>query len=143
MTYTFEQARQHLPQIVCDIADVIGFAATEQLIKAIGGTTFAFGQGIRETARLRILFTAIGQPKTYKLLSVFGGSEEYIPRCDKAFRRLRNARFKADYVRLRQEGMSGTLAMTQLCPQYGIADRTGWEIIRDMADPVTRQQDLF
>lgn len=139
----FEQARQHLPQIVFDIADLIGFPATEQLIRSIGGTTFAFGQGVKETPRLHVLFGAIGQPKTYKLLSVFGGTEEYIPRCDKALRLLRNARFKTDYVRMRTEGSSGKMAMMALCPQYGISDRTGWDIIRHMTDPVSKQRDLF
>ena len=46
---TLEDTKQYLPPIVCDIADIIGFPATENLIKAIGGTSFSFGQGIRDT----------------------------------------------------------------------------------------------
>ncbi|WP_066568082.1 Mor transcription activator family protein [Snodgrassella sp. CFCC 13594] len=139
-----ELAKQHLPAIVCDIAEIIGFPATEALVKAIGGTSFAFGVGIRETERLRILYRAIGEQKTHQLLSVFRGSRDYIPRCEKALRLLRNARFKNDYLRMTElDGASGVMAIQTLCPKYNISDRTAYDIIRSHTDPVTHQRDLF
>ncbi len=56
-----------------DIVDVIGLAATEQLVKAIGGARFKFGKGKVDTERLAILVEAIGEVKTHELLQVYGG----------------------------------------------------------------------
>lgn len=41
----FEKVEHLLPDTVLDIVDVIGLAATEQLVKAIGGARFKFGKG--------------------------------------------------------------------------------------------------
>ena len=140
---TLEDTKQYLPPIVCDIADIIGFPATENLIKAIGGTSFSFGQGIRDTPRLRILYGAIGQPNTHKLLAMLGGEIEYIPRCDKALKLMRNSRFKTEYMALRESGTGATMAVTILAPKYGISDRSAWKIINSHEGPITRQKDLF
>ena len=139
--YGLSTVHCYLPEIVQDIVDVIGYASTEALLRAIGGTTFAFGRGVKDTPRLQILIKAIGAAKTYQLLAVFGGSEEYIPRCDKALKMLRNIRFKEDYLQLKLAGKSATMAIMELCPKYGITDRTGWDIIR--IESLSKQQDLF
>lgn len=139
-----ELAKQHLPAIVCEIADIIGFPATEALVKAIGGTSFDFGVGLRKTERLDILYRAIGEQKTHQLLSVFRGCREYIPRCEKALRLLRNTRFKNEFLQLTELDGKGTrMALQVLCPKYSISDRAAYEIIRSHVDPITQQRDLF
>lgn len=132
-----------LPETVRQMADVIGIRATQDLVAALGGARFKFGKGREDTARLRLLFSAIGEAKTYELLKVFGGEELYIPRCDAALRGLRNEQFRNDFIRLKEKGMSGMMAMTELCPRYGISDRTGYTILRDLFEPVTQQGALF
>lgn len=136
-------AKTHLPDVICDMADIIGFAATEQLVKALGGATFWFGKGRHDTPRLAMLCRAIGEPNAYQLIKTFGGEKIYIPRCDKALRRLRDARFKADFMLLKEDGISSIMAITELCPKYQISDRTAWEIIRRHEDPISQQRDLF
>ncbi|HFC8847602.1 TPA: mor transcription activator family protein, partial [Neisseria meningitidis] len=54
----FEKVEHLLPDTVLDIVDVIGLAATEQLVKAIGGARFKFGKGKVDTERLAILVEA-------------------------------------------------------------------------------------
>ena len=57
----FEKVEHLLPDTVLEIVDVIGLAATEQLVKAIGGARFKFGKGKVDTERLAILVEAIGE----------------------------------------------------------------------------------
>lgn len=121
----FEKVEHLLPDTVLDIVDVIGLAATEQLVKAIGGARFKFGKGKVDTERLAILVEAIGEVKTHELLQVYGGEELYVPRCGKALIQLRNHRFYQEFVKLRDiDKESGLMAMTKLCPKYGIGAST-------------------
>ncbi|HEZ7534270.1 TPA: Mor transcription activator family protein, partial [Neisseria meningitidis] len=108
----FEKVEHLLPDTVLDIVDVIGLAATEQLVKAIGGARFKFGKGKVDTERLAILVEAIGEVKTHELLQVYGGEELYVPRCGKALIQLRNHRFYQEFVKLRDiDKESGLMAM--------------------------------
>lgn len=135
---TLEYTKQQLPPMVCEFAEVIGWQATEDLIKALGGINFDFCTGARDSQRLQILYNIIGQQKAHQLIQRFGGSSEYIPRCDKALRTLRNARFKYDFMRLTElEKKSGRMAMIELCPRYGISDRTAWDIVRKHTTQIT------
>lgn len=139
-----DKVRHLLPESVQDIVDIIGLQAAEQLVKAIGGARFKFGKGKEDTPRLNMLFSAIGEAKTYELLRVFGGCEVYVPRCEHALRELRNERFRNDFIRLTEtEGVSGLMAMTMLCPKYAISERTGYTIMRSGCEPVTQQNTLF
>lgn len=140
----FEKVEHLLPDTVLDIVDVIGLAATEQLVKAIGGARFKFGKGKVDTERLAILVEAIGEVKTHELLQVYGGEELYVPRCSKALIQLRNHRFYQEFVKLRDiDKESGLMAMTKLCPKYGISSRTGYTIINEMSRPAAQQAALF
>lgn len=132
-----------LPETVVQMVDAIGFADTERLILKIGGTRFKFGKGRLDTPRLKILMDTLGSEQTYKLLAVFGGEEVYVPRCDKALRTLRNARFFQAFQTLKQEGLSTLMSMTQLCPQFGISQRTGYQIIQAAQMPKVYQHELF
>lgn len=133
-----------LPESVQSIADVIGLADTEKLVCVIGGARFKFGKGKQETARLKLLQQTIGEAQTEKLLSVFGGDVMYIPRCRLALQRLRNQRFRADYAALTNDGKtSKAMALLQLCPQYGISQRTADAILRQRDTAYVQQQTLF
>lgn len=133
-----------LPESVQSIADVIGLADTEKLVRAIGGTRFKFGKGKQETARLKLLRQTIGDAQTEKLLSVFGGDVLYIPRCQLALQKLRNQRFRADFAALTDDGKtSKAMALMQLCPQYGISQRTADAILREHETAAVSQGKLF
>lgn len=140
----FKRVRHLLPETVQGIVDVIGLQATMALVKAIGGARFKFGKGKEDTERLHILFASIGEAKTYELLRVYGGEELYVPRCENALREMRNERFRNDFLNLTEvEGKSGLMAMTELCPKYGISERTGYTIVRSGCEPVSHQNTLF
>ncbi|WP_274571573.1 Mor transcription activator family protein [Neisseria leonii] len=136
---------QHLlPETVADMVAVIGLQAVTDLVAAVGGTRFKFGHGVQDTPRLQMLFSIIGEAKTYDLLRVYGGEELYIPRCEQALRALRNEKFKAEFMDLTQnQGLSGLMAMHRLCPRYRISDRTAYTILRSKCEPVTQQHTLF
>lgn len=134
----------NLPESVLQIADIIGLSATEKLVRAIGGTRFKFGKGRHDTARLKILQHTIGKEKTEQLLAVFGGDTLYIPRCQIALQRLRNQRFRADFAALTNDGeTSKAMALLQLCPQYGISNRTADKILQECDRTAMQQGNLF
>ncbi|MFJ5428557.1 Mor transcription activator family protein [Pectobacterium actinidiae] len=135
-----------LPEVVLQIADLIGFPATARLLDKFGGTTFPIGKGLRALGarRAELLRETIGSDNAAQLVNVFGGSTLYLPRCDRALRELRNQRFLSEFAALRESGTSGVMAMTQLCPAYGFSDRFAWELVRESKNAVTHsQQSLF
>ncbi|MFT4465837.1 MAG: hypothetical protein ACMX3H_15820 [Sodalis sp. (in: enterobacteria)] len=78
------------------------------------------------------------------LMRHFGGEELYIPRCDKTWRAWRNRCFLAELDRLLAEGESTTMALTLLCPRYGIAATRARELVRQrQAGPPPEQPTLF
>ncbi|HHL0433577.1 Mor transcription activator family protein [Klebsiella quasipneumoniae subsp. similipneumoniae] len=141
-----QQVTELLPPVVIQIADLIGFPATERLLSAFGGTTFPIGKGLRALGaqRAALLRDTIGDHNAQLLFKNFGGFPLYLPRCETALRELRNQRFLAEFDSVRQEGTSSLMAMTLLCPRYGFSDRFGWELLSKRKKSLsTRQQSLF
>ena len=141
-----EQVTELLPSAVIQIADLIGFPATEQLLSAFGGTTFPIGKGLRAmgASRAALLRDTIGDDKTQLLIKNFGGEVLYLPRCDRALRELRNRRFLAEFAEAREQGSSSLMAMTFLCPKYGFSDRFGWQLLAaQKTNGTSTQNSLF
>ncbi|MBG6248159.1 MULTISPECIES: Mor transcription activator family protein [Symbiopectobacterium] len=135
-----------LPDVVLQIADLIGFSATAQLLNKFGGTTFPIGKGMKALGaqRAELLRETIGKDKAALLVKNFGGEILYLPRCDRALRALRNERFLSEFAALRDGGSSGLMAMTVLCPKYGFSDQFAWELVWESKNTVTHsQQSLF
>ncbi|HIE3015334.1 TPA: hypothetical protein ACXLK3_001497 [Klebsiella pneumoniae] len=126
-----QQVTELLPPVVIQIADLIGFPATERLLSAFGGTTFPIGKGLRAFGgqRAALLRDTIGDHNTKLLFQKFTGEPLYLPRCERALRELRNVRFLAEFDEVNQSGTSSLMAMTLLCPKYGFSDRTGWHLL--------------
>ncbi|MFJ5441734.1 Mor transcription activator family protein [Pectobacterium sp. CHL-2024] len=136
-----------LPEVVLQIADLIGFPATARLLDKFGGTTFPIGKGLRALGahRAELLRETVGVDNAALLVKKFGGEVLYLPRCDRALRELRNQRFLSEFAALRSSGTSGNMAMTQLCPVYGFSDRFAWELVRESKSAAVThsQQSLF
>ncbi|EHD21534.1 MULTISPECIES: Mor transcription activator family protein [Brenneria] len=135
-----------LPDVVLQIADLIGFPATARLLEKFGGTTFPIGKGLRALGahRAELLRETVGDDNAALLVKDFGGEVLYLPRCDRALRELRNQRFLTEFAELRDGGTSSLMVMTQLCPKYGFSDRFAWELVRESKSSVTHtQQSLF
>lgn len=140
----FSRVKHLLPDSMLDIVHAIGIKSAMDLVQAVGGARFKIGKGRRKTERLEILFSAIGEAKTYELLRMFGGEDLYIPRCEEALRELRNEQFRREFLDLiERQGVGKLMAMSKLCPKYKISERTGYTIVRSKWEPVTRQVSLF
>lgn len=142
----YAEVQALLPESVQQIAGLIGFPATEALIRHFGGVPFRIGKGLRGAGerRIALLQDVLTPSQVALLMRHFGGEELYIPRCDKAWRAWRNRCFLAELDRLRAQGESTTMALTLLCPRYGIAATRARELVRQrQAGPPPEQPTLF
>ena len=132
-----------LPESMRQIAEVIGLDGAEKLVRSIGGARFKFGKGRQNTARMKLLNKAVGAADAAKLAAVFGGDELYIPRCSAQLRLVRNRRFRAAFAALTDGGKtSKAMALTELCPQFGLSHRTADKILAEREE-VAVQGALF
>lgn len=132
-----------LPESMQQIAEVIGLDGAEKLVRAVGGARFKFGKGRHNTARMKLLRQAVGKVGADKLAAVFGGDELYIPRCSVQLRKIRNRRFRAAFMALTDGGKtSKAMALTELCPQFGLSHRTADKILAER-EAVAVQGALF
>ena len=132
-----------LPESMRQIAGMIGLDGAERLVRAIGGARFKFGKGRQNTARMKLLHKAVGAADAAKLAAVFGGDELYIPRCSAQLRLVRNRRFRAAFAALTDGGKtSKAMALTELCPQFGLSHRTADKILAER-EAVAVQGALF
>lgn len=133
-----------LPESIQEIMGVIGYEDTLKLVSAIGGVRFKFGKGMRDTVRLRILCDLIGDKQTQKLLRVFGGDSLYIPRCVSLLQAHRNRQFCEEFHSLQEKsGQSKAMVLLQLCPKYGISNRTADVILKKNEQQKPNQFHLF
>lgn len=132
-----------LPESMRQIAEVIGLDGAEKLVRSIGGARFKFGKGRQNTARMKLLHKAVGAADAAKLAAVFGGDELYIPRCTVQLRKVRNRRFREAFMALTDGGKtSKAMALTELCPQFGLSHRTADKILAEREE-VAVQGALF
>lgn len=138
----YEQVQELLPESVQQIASLIGFPATSKLIRQFGGVQFRIGKGLRSAGQRRIalLQETLTPEQVALLMQHFSGEDLYIPRCQNAWREWRNRCFLAEIGQLKAEGESLTMALTLLCPKYGIAATRAWELLRGGQAPSAGQQ---
>ena len=138
-----EQVKSLLPETVIRISELIGFPATGELLKVLGGTTFPIGKGLRSlgASRAKLLAETIGEDNARILVKNFGGEVLYLPRCDRALRELRNREFIQEFETKRDSGISSLRVMTELCPKYGFSDRFAWELLAQQKNRLGSQQE--
>lgn len=138
----YEQVQELLPESVQQIASLIGFSATSKLIQQFGGVQFRIGKGLRSSGQRRIalLQETLTPEQVALLMQHFSGEDLYIPRCQDAWREWRNRCFLAEIEQLKAEGESLTMALTLLCPKYGIAATRAWELLRTGQAPSCGEQ---
>ncbi|ECF2942161.1 hypothetical protein E2G14_25585 [Salmonella enterica subsp. enterica serovar Reading] len=146
--FDLESLEDLLPETAREIADTIGFPATQRLIERFGGACFPVGRGLRESGgrRLSMLREVIGEENTRLLVQRFGGdSSLVIPRCADALREWRNRCFLAEVDRMLANGESLRMALTVLGPRFGIGNTRAWAIVasRRQASSPPAQGALF
>jgi hypothetical protein len=123
-----------LPPTISAIRDVIGDADTLALIRAYGGTTIRIPAAAN--AESSPLVDTIGLAQLQRLIDRLGGARyEYIAKCDKALRILRDQEIVRKYL----DGVSvNTLAL-----EYKLSDRAIEMILKRTDMTVTSQGSLF
>ncbi|CDL80206.1 mor transcription activator family protein [Xenorhabdus cabanillasii] len=140
------QLESLLPDSALQLIDVIGYPATARLISRFGGVTLSAKTGRaaeRSGGVYRLLREVLTDEECKTLMGYLGDAPFYIPRCETAFRSLRNGRFLAELTALCQDGLSRRQAMARLCPRYGFSDRIGWKLVSEQAAAATPQPRLF
>jgi hypothetical protein len=129
----YQALADYLPETVLQIAGVAGWEATAKLINDFGGSQFPVGRGKRECGEpRRRMLAAIMTPEQLEAFAhTFGGESSFaIPRCDRAKREWRNRRFINALLSATAAGESKRMAMTVLCPRFGIGHTTAWGLLR-------------
>lgn len=132
-----------LPESAKALVQVLGYPATTKLINQFGGVTLSAKSGMakeRSGGVHALLRDVLTEEEVNKLIAYLGADQFYIPRCDVAMRQLRNARFIAALSERQAAGVSIRQAMAILCPQFGISDRIGWQLISKLAGEEKRTQ---
>lgn len=141
------QLENLLPDSAKALIHVLGYAATTKLINRFGGVTLAAKSGAareRSGGVHALLREVLSEDESKKLIAYLGAEQFYIPRCDNALRKLRNAQFVAAIAERQDMGLSIRQAMAVLCPQFGISDRLGWQLIGCKGtDKYPNQDQLF
>lgn len=113
---------------------VIGLRATSELVRQLGGTTFAVPQ--RETrlgeAKFEALAEVVGPDAAMAMVRHFGGESLYIPRCRDALVEYIYRDIRHTFDRLTRD-TSAIQAVSVLAVRYGYSDRHIWSILK-MAD---------
>ncbi|CAG9412246.1 MULTISPECIES: hypothetical protein [Providencia] len=144
-----ERLENLLPDSAKQLIDVMGYSATSRLISRFGGVTVSgiSGEAAERTGGVHRLFREVlSEDECQKLLHYIGKMAFYIPRCEDAFRQLRNQRFIKELLKLTEQGSSRRQAMALLCPKYGFSDRIGWMLLskhEERTSALPSQHDLF
>jgi hypothetical protein len=120
-----EQVKELLPDIVLQIAGLVGYPVAADLVRILGGTSFRFSSPLIEA----MLTDDIGPARAATLKAHFGEESLYLPRCDRALRELRNRSFVDEFCKLCRDGISSPRAIRMLCPKYGFSDRYAWGLL--------------
>ena len=132
-----------LPDVVNDIAELIGYETTLKLVEAFGGVDFAIPTGAIDSTALRKLVDTIGSAATQKLTKVYGGDDVYIPRCHAALIQLRNQEFCQQVLTMVAGGSTQTAAIHHCMKQYGFSERWAYKVLRAESKRADRQLSLF
>lgn len=127
---SLNSVRELLPEFVLECAELIGMAATQQLIKAIGGVDFNFPKGKEESQSKHILVDAVGADAAETLMQIYGGDKIYVQRCDAAFRQLRNMKFLHAIDVAVDGGMTQTAAIKKYAPKFDFTERWAYKVLQ-------------
>lgn len=127
-----------LPDVVVEIAELIGYPKTLKLIHALGGLDFYMPKSF-DNRHADLLAQTLGDDAQV-LIERFGGERIYIPRCQAAFIQIRNWEFAREVAWRTANGDSQQAAIQHLAPQYGFSERWAYKILSETQQT---QIDLF
>ena len=137
-----EMTPEQLPDVITDIAELIGCDKTVKLLQRLGGIDFAMPRGSQDSQRAKLLIDILGKDAADQLMQRFGGARLYIPRCHTACLWLRNQEFVNKIELAVASGSTQTAAIQKYAPQYGFTERWAYQILSN-AKKYDNQPDLF
>ncbi len=126
-----ELSHDLLPDIIVEIANLVGMSKTMQLVQAFGGTNLPMPIGVENSMTEQALISAVGEETAELLMESYGGDRLYIPRCEVALRDWRNNRLIAELKQAVMNGISQTRAIRQLAIQYELSERRIYELLKE------------
>lgn len=127
-----------LPDVVVEIAELIGYPKTLKLIRALGGLDFYMPKSFDN--RYADLLTEMLGDKAWVLMQRFGGERIYIPRCHAAFIQIRNWEFAREVDWQISQGYGRQAVIQKLAIKYGFSERWAYKILAERQE---RQFGLF
>ncbi|OAM21641.1 hypothetical protein A7P89_07405 [Eikenella corrodens] len=148
------RAVQHLiPEAFWAVVRVVGVSNAWDLVRHWGGTFMPVGQNRRGAGKKlhAVLVEIVGTEELAQQLETMYLAERgfYVPKCEDAFREMRDRAIRRDFDRLtgqQRYPMKAYLAVRNLALDYGLTERRVWEIMKntDIAPPKsTAQASLF
>lgn len=127
-----------LPDVVVEIAELIGYPKTLKLIRALGGLDFYMPKCF-DNRYADLLVETLGE-EAEMLMQRFGGERIYIPRCHAAFVQIRNWEFVREVDWRISQGYGRQAVIQQLAVKYGFSERWAYKILAERQE---RQFGLF
>lgn len=135
-----KQLQSLMPETVQTMASLIGIEQAMILVEALAGLDYLMPKTL-ETNTGKQLVSLVGQEATKRLIAHFGGSYVYIPFCTALRRALFNQAFFNAVMAKMESGVSQYQAVRETTHQFGIAERTGYVILKKFSQK--QKPDLF
>ena len=149
----FRDVQHLIPEAFWAVVRVVGVSNAWDLVRHWGGTFFPVGQNRRGAGKKlhAVLVEIVGTEELVQQLETMYLAERgfYVPKCEDAFREMRDRAIRRDFDRLTGQKlypMKAYLAVRNLALDYGLTERRVWEIMKntDIAPPKsTAQASLF
>lgn len=124
-----EQARR---RSVNELVELIGLAATVELIRAKGGTALRIplGMTLRGQEQREKLVQIVGREQATRLIGRYGGTTLYVPSCRQAFVDTRDENINKERDELARKGLTERALVSVLALRHGLTDRQIWRILK-------------
>lgn len=140
----FEAVTHLLPDSVRALITLIGFDATLDLVRALGGTTYPLRQGRTKSTESGSAYLAeiVGDAAAEKMVLAMAPCNLFVPKCDTALLELRDRKIRRQFDRQTAAGVPAYQAANDLAMAYRLTDRHIWRVLKK-PDNVAAQSGLF
>lgn len=135
-----EHLQSLMPETVQTMANLIGIEQAMVLVEALAGIDYLMPKTLKSNTGNQLV-SLIGAEATQTLITHFGGSYVYIPFCAALRRALFNQAFFNAVMTKMEYGTSQYHAVRETAHQFGIAERTGYAILKKFSQK--REPTLF
>lgn len=134
--------RALVPSMVRDMADRLGWPATMELVKKLGGTTVTIPMRATSAGQVRYsrLVSFLGRELASALCSAYPATDLYIPNCKRAVTDERDAALNRDRDELAKQNVSEREIVATLALRYKLSDRHVWRILKKPVCPVSSEK---